>query len=176
MPKIEIVSESPLLMAELKEALQKTKDSEGELSFRSSRTLDHLNLFIGLSAKDSEALRKKVEALEIPRLKPEHIIKIVDLLPAKPEEVKVVLQGYPITVTAESLKKIADEVKEYSDKSENVTKKKAEEYIKRVAEEAAKKEAEAKAAVEEAAKKAAEEAAKSGVKEEESSDDEEYAA
>ncbi|MBI4150061.1 hypothetical protein HY488_01520 [Candidatus Woesearchaeota archaeon] len=116
MSSLKIISETPVLMAQLKEDLAKIKARDKELSFRSNKTDDYLNHFVMLSAKEAEALKEKLEKFEIPRVKPEHLVKIVDILPVTPEEVKTVLSGYTITISNENCKKIADIVKEHQPK------------------------------------------------------------
>lgn len=100
-------------MAELKEELKKIRKRDEELNFRAEKTEEYLNQFEVLKEKEAKELIKKLEALDIPRLKPEHMAKLVDILPMTPEEVKMVLQGYTVTVTKENMKKIADAIQEF---------------------------------------------------------------
>jgi DNA-directed RNA polymerase subunit F len=116
MTKPGIIEEKPITMAELKDELKKIKKRDEELNFRAEKTQEYLDIFVTLKDKEAKELFKKVEALEIPRLKPEHIVKLIDILPASPDEVKLVLQGYTITVTKENLKRVADAIKEYAEK------------------------------------------------------------
>lgn len=106
--KIEVLSETPLTMAQLKEEIEHIKKRDKELGLRSNKTEEYLNKFTKLDAKKAEELAKKLEELNVPRLKPEHIAKITDMLPENTEDLKSVLQGYTITITAENLKKISD--------------------------------------------------------------------
>ena len=112
MSKPEIKEEQPITMAELKEDLKKIKKRDEELNFRAEKTQEYLDQFVTIKDKDAKELFKKIEGLDVPRLKPEHIVKLIDILPTTPEEVKMVLQGYTITVTKENLKRIADAIKE----------------------------------------------------------------
>ncbi|MBW2964134.1 hypothetical protein KY363_01625 [Candidatus Woesearchaeota archaeon] len=118
MSKPETLSEQPVTMAELKEELKKIKKRDETLNFRAEKTQEYLDLFVNLKDKDAKDLFKKVEELNVPRLKPEHIVKLIDILPTTTEEVKVVLQGYTITVTKENLKRIADAIQESASKKE----------------------------------------------------------
>lgn len=103
-----IISEEPMLLAEVKEVLKKNKE---ELNYRAGKTEDYLNQIPILNSKKAKELYKSIEGLDIPRFKEVHITKIVDLLPTTQEEVKVALQGYTITVSADNCKKIAEIVK-----------------------------------------------------------------
>lgn len=116
MTKAETISEQPITMAELKEDLKKIKKRDETLNFRAEKTQEYLDIFVTLKDKDAKDLFKKIEELNVPRLKQEHIVKLIDILPTTSEEVKVVLQGYTITVTKENLKRIADAIQESAKK------------------------------------------------------------
>jgi DNA-directed RNA polymerase subunit F len=111
MTKPDIISENPIAMAELKEELKKIRKRDEGLNFRAEQTEEYLNQFVSAKPKEASDLYKAIDDLAVPRLRPEHIIKIVDLMPTTPDEVKMILQGYTITVTKDNLKKIADTVK-----------------------------------------------------------------
>jgi len=111
--KPEIIKEVPISMSELKTELGKIKKEGEELNFRAERTEEYLNTFVELSAAKSTELRKKLTDSGIPRLKEEHIVKIMDTLPVTQEGVSNVLQGYTVTITKDNLKKIAELVKDF---------------------------------------------------------------
>ena len=111
MPKPEIILESPITLAELKEELAKIKKRDGELNFRANKTEDYLNNFIeDTDLKKAKEVKKSIEELNVNRLKPEHIVKIVDLMPKTIEELKVIMQAYTLTLTQDQLKKIVDAI------------------------------------------------------------------
>lgn len=110
---VKLISETPITMAELKEDLKKIKERDKELNFRANKTEEYLNMFSTLDADKARELSDKIKKLDIPRLKDEHITKIVDLLPVSAEEVKSILQGYTVTVNNDNLKKIAETVADY---------------------------------------------------------------
>jgi DNA-directed RNA polymerase subunit F len=111
-----VLSETPVTMAELKEELAKVRKRDETLNFRAEKTEDYLNQFQVLDAKQAKELCKKLEELQIPRMRPEHIVKLIDILPSTQEEVKAVLQGYTITLTKENLKRVADVIQEAAKK------------------------------------------------------------
>ena len=113
MSKPEIVGKEPVSLAELKSVLSAIHKRDGEPSFRVGKAIDYINHFKPLSKSASSELSKKLVELDVPRLKEDHIVKIVDLLPISVDDVKVVLQGYALTVTKENMVKIVDVVKEY---------------------------------------------------------------
>ncbi|PIN69962.1 hypothetical protein COV94_02295 [Candidatus Woesearchaeota archaeon CG11_big_fil_rev_8_21_14_0_20_57_5] len=100
-------------MSEVKEVLQAVQKRDDELSFRGQKTYEYLGQFKVLGAKQAAELRKKLEALSIPRLREQHISKIMDLLPGTLNECKNVLQGYTLTVTQDNMKKIVKVVAEF---------------------------------------------------------------
>ncbi len=111
MVKPTIVEEMPVTMAELKEEIEKIQ-KRGELNFRAQKAKDYLDQFSLPSKSKVEGAKEKIQKMEIPRLKEQHIAKLIDLMPASADEVKVILQGYTITVSQENMKKIADVIKE----------------------------------------------------------------
>ena len=58
----------------------------------------------------AKELEEKLTKLNVPRLKEQHIHKIIDVLPTTVKDLKVVLQGYTLTVNNDNMKKIADTV------------------------------------------------------------------
>ncbi len=109
----EILSETPVTMAELKAGLESVRKRDKEPSFRVIRTEEYLSSFSTLSAGDAAKLFDKLAKLNIPRLREAHICKLVDMLPTDANDAKLILQGYTITVSNDNLKKMADAVKEF---------------------------------------------------------------
>lgn len=112
MAKLNILKEEPLSLTEAKSILAKIKERDKELGFRAAKTEDYLNQFARLSEKQNAELYKKIEGLQIPRLKDGHIKKIISLLPKTVDDLKLVLQGYTLTLKEESLKKIMETLTE----------------------------------------------------------------
>ena len=108
----ELISETPITMAELREEVKKLKKRDTELNIRATKTEEYLNKFSALDSKKAVELTKKLTDLDIPRLKEVHIIKIVDLLPKTVDDLKLILQGYTLTVSKDNLMKIVGAVKD----------------------------------------------------------------
>ncbi len=110
-----IISETQITMAEVRDEIAKIKSrsKDAELGFRVQKTEEYLNSFTKLSTKDTLALKKDIEDLGIPRLASVCVVKLCDLLPETVDEVKVMLQGYSVTITKENMQKIVECVKKY---------------------------------------------------------------
>jgi DNA-directed RNA polymerase subunit F len=111
MTDMQIVSEAPMNIYQLKKELERIKKRDNELNFRANRTEEYLHQVATL--KSPEALFDKIMKLNIPRLKEQHIHKIIDVAPTTVNDLKVVLQGYTITLNNESMKKIVDTINEF---------------------------------------------------------------
>ena len=114
MGDMQIISETPINMYQLKKELDKVKKRDKELNFRSARTEEYLSQV--LTHKNADELFDKIMKLNIPRLKDLHVHKIIDVFPTSVNELKVLLQGYTITVSNESMKKIVDTITEFEAK------------------------------------------------------------
>ncbi len=111
--KPEILEKKPITIAEVKDNLKKIQKRDEELNFRGGKTIDHVNEVPTISLSKTKELHKKIETLEIPRLKDIHIVKIIDTMPESHEHLKVILSGYNATITKENMQKIIDVVDEY---------------------------------------------------------------
>lgn len=110
--KPKILKETPITLFEVGQELENVKKIEEELNFRANKVEDYLNQISDVDGKTLNGLKEKLEKLKIPRLKDHHIVKIVDLLPQTIDELKVILQGYTISLSNDNLKKIIAAVKE----------------------------------------------------------------
>jgi DNA-directed RNA polymerase subunit F len=111
--KPEILEQKPVTIAEVKETLKKIQKRDEELTFRGGKTLDHVNEVPTITITKTKELFKKIEELDIPRLKDIQIVKIIDTMPESAEHLKVILSGYNVTIIKENMQKIIDVVDEY---------------------------------------------------------------
>jgi DNA-directed RNA polymerase subunit F len=112
----EIVEKSPMNLVQVREELAKIRKRDGDLDIRGNKTEEHAKAFSTLSKKDADELYEKIEKIGIPRFKELHIQKVIDMLPANVGQLKLVLQGYSVSVTAENMKKIVEAVAPYRKK------------------------------------------------------------
>lgn len=67
--------------------------------------------FVKLSPADSEELRKDIQKLELMKVKPEHIAKIIDFLPVNGEDLSKIFND--INLDEDESQKILTAVKKY---------------------------------------------------------------
>ena len=108
------LTETPMTAVEVKETLEKIKAKEGELNYRAGKTFEYLEQFAKLGPKKAKELYEKLQKLAIPRVKEQHIVKLIDVMPKTAKDVKTVLQGYAVTVTNDNLDKIASTIAEFA--------------------------------------------------------------
>ena len=108
---VEILLETPINAYQLKEELGKIKKRDKELNFRAAKTEEHLEHI--QTAKNLEPLFDKISKLNIPRLKEQHIHKILDIMPKTTKDLKVVMQGYTISLNNDNMDKIVEIVNKF---------------------------------------------------------------
>ena len=114
MADVQVISEAPINIYQLKKELERIKKRDNELNFRANKTEEYLAQIATL--KNADELFDRIIKLNIPRLKEQHIHKIIDVAPSSLSDLKVVLQGYTITINNESMKKIVDTINEFLEK------------------------------------------------------------
>ena len=111
MPDIEIINETPLTMHEMKEKLESLKkELKEEFPQRATKTFEYINSF-AKDKKNIEESLKKLQSLDIARLKPRHIVKVLDIYPDDIETLKAIFTGENITLKQDDLKKILECIK-----------------------------------------------------------------
>lgn len=103
---IDIIQQEAVSMTEMKEKLDKLKEKRKELNFRATKVHEYLEQTSELKKEQADELKKKIDELQVPRIKEKHIIKIIDIMPRNVEELKSLLSGENVTVKAEDLNKI----------------------------------------------------------------------
>lgn len=118
MSPMKIIQEKSLNIYEAKKVLEEVKEQQNELNFRAEKTFDYLQQVSELDEKKAKELFDKLTKLNISRLKEPQINAIINLLPKKEEDVKMILQGYSITLTKEAIEQIISAVAEFLGKKE----------------------------------------------------------
>ena len=99
-----IEKKESLSMAEALEYVKKTESSEAGVK-------DFINKFTKLNSKEAKELKKKIEDLGLIRLKPEHIVKIIDLMPEDILDLNKIFVG--VSLDEDESKKILETVKQF---------------------------------------------------------------
>ncbi len=113
---MEVIDEKPITLAEVSEELSKAKREGEEDSFRINKTKEYLEVFAKIKKSRIDELVSAIRKLNIPRLKEEMIVKTVDLLPDNEDDLKLIFQAYPVTISNQNIKKIVDVVREFKAK------------------------------------------------------------
>ncbi|MFT4310449.1 MAG: hypothetical protein ACMXYC_02355 [Candidatus Woesearchaeota archaeon] len=101
-----VVSVTPLSMVDAYKEIKKIKKTDEELNFRAAKTEEYLKELTLLKDKQAKELYQAIVALEIPRLKDEHIVKILDVMPKTKEDLKMILANNTITIKDDNITKI----------------------------------------------------------------------
>ena len=114
----EILDESVLTLAEAKETLQNLrsrskgakKEEEGaeeeEIRYERRKASEHTSKFAKLSAKQSRALVDELS--ELPKMKESIAVRIADLVPKSPNEVRAIYAKERFTLTETDIESVLD--------------------------------------------------------------------
>jgi DNA-directed RNA polymerase subunit F len=108
------IEEVSLSLVETKLALNVIEKRDKEIGFLTTKAKEYLDAFVTLSESKQKELQKKLEDLDLTRLKSEHISKIADFLPKTVNDLKVVLQAYPLSLPKKDQDAIIAVVKDFA--------------------------------------------------------------
>jgi len=104
-----IISQTPISMTDLRLEIEKIRKREKEEpNIRVTKMEDYMNSLTPLSETKEKELIEAIRKLDVPRMKDEFVFKIVEMLPKTVEDLKIILQGYVISITNDNLKKLVD--------------------------------------------------------------------
>ncbi len=99
-----IKNSNPLSMAEAVEYLDDKRDSEAEMK-------KFVKKFVKIKPDKDKELRKKVEELDMLKVKAEHISKIIDILPEDVEGLSKIFTD--VSLDEDETKKILETIEEF---------------------------------------------------------------
>jgi DNA-directed RNA polymerase subunit F len=105
------IEQKSISLLDAKEAIEAIEKRDKELNYLSNKTKEYLDQFVTLNRARKTKLEKKLQDLNLTRLKEEHITKICDFLPKTVDELKVVLQAYPLSMPKKDHEEIVKTVK-----------------------------------------------------------------
>ena len=113
MTSIELLKENPISLGEVKEKINSINKRDKELSDVATKTKAYVEHFAKLDEKKIKELKSALEALNIPRLKDRHYVKLIDVLPEDINILRTVFVGETVTVKQEDLNRILEVTKKY---------------------------------------------------------------
>ena len=99
-----IRNSEPLSMAEALEYIKKDGENESEI-------VGFINKFNKIDAKSAKALRKEIEEMNMIKMTPEHVAKIIDILPENNEDLNKIFAD--VNLEEDETKKILEAVKKF---------------------------------------------------------------
>ncbi len=106
---MKVVEKKYIPISEAKDIL---KESKREL-YEQKLAYEYAKQFSKLKPEKAKELMEKLQALNIPKLKEEMIVKIVDILPETIDELRTILTTSELSFKADEINKIYEVVKEY---------------------------------------------------------------
>jgi len=104
-------NERPVTLAEVKEILEEEQKLRPELGPEQKVSLDHVTRLIKLSANDARKLFKELRSLEF--VSENVAVKIVDTLPAYPEDVRALFAKERLILDKKQIDQLLGAVKKY---------------------------------------------------------------
>lgn len=99
-----IKNNQPLSISEAAEYVKKSKDREIDVA-------GFIKKFKKLNPKEAKELRKSIEELNLLKLNPKHISKIIDLLPQNATDLNKVLSD--VNLDEDETKKVLETIKKF---------------------------------------------------------------
>lgn len=111
MPATPPAPERQVTLAEVKELLEKAEQSRGELTYEQKLALEHARRFARFSAADARKLLE--ELTQNPKVDAATAIRIVDVAPAHPDDVRALFAKARVNLDESELQKILESVQKY---------------------------------------------------------------
>ena len=110
----QFIEEKPLSLSDVQHIFESIDKRDNTLNFLSTKCKEYLVAVVPLSFSKKQELHKKLVDLKLTRLKEEHFVKIIDFLPATVNDLKIVLQAYPLSMPKKDQEAIVALVKEFT--------------------------------------------------------------
>ncbi len=95
-----ILKKTPLSIVEAKEYAKENPE-----------IVKFIDKFAKIKIKEAKELADKIKKMDLMKVKEEHIVKIIDLLPETPEDLNKIFND--VSLDEDEIKKILDAIKEY---------------------------------------------------------------
>jgi len=107
---MKIIDVKPVGMSEAKKIMT-SREKKKELSYEQKIALEHLNKFTKLSPADSEKFLEELS--QVLRMSSETMVKILDLAPQNPDELRMIFAREKFSLKDDEVNKILEIVKKY---------------------------------------------------------------
>ncbi|NIM47557.1 MAG: DNA-directed RNA polymerase subunit F [Candidatus Aenigmarchaeota archaeon] len=108
---MKVIKVKPTGMSEAKKIML-SREKKKELSYEQKLALDHLNKFSKISASDAKKFLEELS--QVLRMSDETMVKILDLTPKTPDELRMIFAREKFSLKDKEIKKILEIVKKYS--------------------------------------------------------------
>ena len=108
---MKITDVKPVAMSEAKKIMS-SHEKEKELSYEQKLAMEHLNKFTKLSHENSEKILGELS--KVLRMSQVTMIKIMDIMPQTPDELRMIFAREKFSLKEDEIKKILEIVKKYS--------------------------------------------------------------
>lgn len=108
----QLMGETAVSLSDIQEYVAQMEKRSPTLDLRTTKTKEFVESFATLSKEKRDKLRKKLAGLDILRLKEAQIVKILDFLPTTADDVRILLQGYPVSLSKKDMERIVEVVTE----------------------------------------------------------------
>ena len=106
-----IKNKKPVSLVEVKEIL--TEYPQSEDNKRAEAILAYIKKFAKGKPDKAKAALKGLEEMDLVKLKREHIVKIVDLMPEDAEDMRKIFAGGDVTLSQDEINSILAKLKEH---------------------------------------------------------------
>ena len=108
-----MLSTEPLTLTDVKQAVESIEQRNPELGLLTQKTKEYCDAFCTLTPEQKDEVLQGLRSLEITRLRDEHLFKLIDFMPKTEEELRTVMQSYPITLSKTDKDNIIAKIKEF---------------------------------------------------------------
>ncbi len=113
---MKLIESTPLFLSKVAELLEERKrEAGGNLEYEQTNTLEYATEFGKLSQSKAEAMLKEISKIA-PSLPAEQAVQMIDLLPKKEEEIKMVISSAKMELPDEQVKELAKLFKKHAKK------------------------------------------------------------
>ena len=113
---MKLLESTPVALWKVAELLEeRRREAGGNLEYEQTNTLEYATNFGKLTEAKAEAMLKEMEKAA-PSLPAEQAVQLVDLLPKREDEIKMVILSAKTELPEEQVKELAKIVKKYSKK------------------------------------------------------------